>query len=328
MQAILNTATDAIITMDIHGIIQSVNPASERMFGYAAAEMVGQNVGLIMPSPYREDHDGYLRQYLQTGNKHIIGASRELYAQRKDGSIFPIHLTVSEIEERKLFTGMLRDVTEHKRLEREVVEAASKEQQRIGEDLHDSVAQELTALNLLAGDLTQSLRENRADGVDLARLVARGLQASQQALRSVMRGLLPVSVDSQGLMAALADLADRTRQRSKTSCTFDCPEPIHVADNLTATHLYLIAQEAVHNAIKHSLAGNVRIGLWSDGHLNLTVQDNGVGMPERLAESQGLGLRIMRNRAAIVGATLTILRAQPHGTLVQCVLPRSSNEAQ
>src|SRR5262249_3834127 len=85
MQAILNPATDAIITMDIHGTIQSVNPASARMFGYAVAEMVGQNVGLIMSSPYREEHDGYLRQYLQTGNKHIIGASRELYARRKDG---------------------------------------------------------------------------------------------------------------------------------------------------------------------------------------------------------------------------------------------------
>src|SRR5262249_1262432 len=126
MQAILTTAADAIITMDNRGIIQSANPASERMFGYAADEMVGHNVELIMPSPYREEHYGYLRRYLQTGEKRIIGAGRELLARRKDGSVFPIHLVVSETEERKLFTGILRDMTEYKRLERVVVAAASK----------------------------------------------------------------------------------------------------------------------------------------------------------------------------------------------------------
>ena len=163
MQAILTTAGDAIITMNIDGIIQSANPASERMFGYTAAEMIGHNVALLMPSPYREEHDGYLRRYLQTGEKRIIGAGRELLARRKDGSVFPIHLVVSETEERKLFTGILRDMTEYKRLEREVVEVASKAQKRIGQDLHDSVAQELTALNLLAKDLAETLRADPAN---------------------------------------------------------------------------------------------------------------------------------------------------------------------
>ena len=90
LEAILNTAVDAIITIDHDGIIQSVNPATERMFGYTAAEMIGQNVKMLMPSPYREEHnDRYMARYLQTGEKHIIGISREVEARRKDGSIFP-----------------------------------------------------------------------------------------------------------------------------------------------------------------------------------------------------------------------------------------------
>jgi PAS domain S-box-containing protein len=327
MQAILNTAADAILTMDIHGTIQSVNPAGERMFGYTAAEMIGHNVGLLMPSPYREEHDGYLAQYLQTGEKHIIGGSRELEARHKDGSIFPVHLVVSEIEDRKLFTGVLRDMTVYKRLEREVVEIASRQQQQIGQDLHDSVAQELTALNLLAGDLAETLGPDDAAGASkFIERIKQGLQRSQQALRAVLRGLLPVAVEGQGLMAALAELASRTQQQASVTCTFDCPEPVSLGDNLTATHLYLIAQEAVHNALKHSKPQHIWISLqWNPG-LVLRVQCDGMSIPARPLVTEGLGLRTMRNRAAIINAHLTIEPAEPTGTLVTCRLVRKNHE--
>ena len=186
-----------------------------------------------------------------------------------------------------------------------MVEIASLEQRRIGQDLHDSVGQELTALNMLAGDLAETLRTDPANASKLVERMVQGLQRSQQELRAVLRGLLPVAVDAEGLMAALADLADRTQQEGKVACTFDCPEPVSVADNLIATHLYLIAQEAVHNAVKHARPQNIRITLESDHVLVLRVQDDGIGMPAQPTENHGgLGLRIMRNRAAIIGATL------------------------
>jgi two-component system CheB/CheR fusion protein len=328
LRAILNTAADAIITTDQRGIIQSVNPAAEQMFGYTAAEMVGQNVSMLMPSPYREAHDGYMARYLETGEKHIIGMNRETEARRKDGLVFPVDLAVSEIEHLKLFTGIHRDLTQRKELEREVVEVASLEQRRIGQDLHDSVAQELTALNLLTRDLAETLRTDPARASQLVEQMTQGLQRSQQGFRAVLRGLLPVAVDSEGLMAALADLADRTQQDGKVTCVFACPRPVSVADNLTATHLYLIAQEAVYNAVKHAQAQMVRIALQADGGLVLSVQDDGIGMPPRPAAHRGLGLRIMSNRAAIIGATLTIEAAQPKGTVVRCVLARKNNEPQ
>jgi PAS domain S-box-containing protein len=326
MQAILNTAADAIITIDRMGIIQSVNAATERMFGYTAAELVGQNVNMLMPSPHYDAHDGYLARYRQTGQKHVIGTRREVDARRKDGRVFPTELAVSEIEHLGLFTGVHRDLTERKQLEREVVEAASLEQRRIGQDLHDTVAQELTALNLLAPDLAETVRTDPASASALVERMGQGLQRSRQALRTVLRGLLPVAVDGEGLMAALADLGDRTQRESKVTCTLDCPEPVAVEDNVVATHLYLIAQEAVHNAVKHGRPRDVRISLRSNQFLVLRVEDDGVGISAGSAAERGMGLRIMRNRAAILGAQLSIEPAWPTGTVVSCALLRRRHE--
>jgi signal transduction histidine kinase len=127
-------------------------------------------------------------------------------------------------------------------------------------------------------------------------------------------------------MAALADLADRTGREGRVDCAFDCPEPILLADNVVATQVYLIAQEAVRNAVKHGRPRSVRIALESNSHLVLRVRDDGVGMPARPTELQGLGLRIMRNRAAIIGAALTIGPGEPAGTVVTCVLARMWHE--
>jgi PAS domain S-box-containing protein len=326
LEAILDTVSDAIITIDRNGTIQSVNRATEQMFGYNAAELIGQNVRLLMPSPYREAHDGYIANYVRTGQKHIIGISREVEAQRKDGTIFPADLAVSEIEHLGLFTGIHRDLTERKRLEREVVEVASLEQRRIGENLHDSVAQELAALNLLVKDLADTVRNDPDGASQLLGRIGQGLQRCQQDLRAVLRGLLPVAIDRQGLMDALADLADRTRREGGVHCRFDSPQPVDVADNVTATHLFLIAQEAVHNALKHGKPRNITISLEANHHLTLRIECDGIGMPPEAEMTRGLGLRVMRNRAAIIGATLTIVPAEPRGTLVTCQLVRKIDE--
>ncbi|MBN9519701.1 PAS domain S-box protein [bacterium] len=322
LQVVLDTAADAIITIDHAGTILTVNRAVEAMFGYTVGELVGQNVRMLMPPPFSVEHDTYITRYLATGEARIIGTGREAIARRKDGSVFPIELAISEINHLRQFTGIVRDVTRRKELEREVVEIASLEQRRIGQDLHDTVGQELTALNILAGDLADAVRTDPDAAARLAGRVAGGLRRCQRELRVVIRGLLPVPVDAEGLMAALADLADRTRSDARVACTFDCPDPVAVADNLTATQLYLIAQEAVHNAVKHARPRAVRIALCADHGLVLRVEDDGAGLP---AGRSGLGLRIMHDRAAIIGARLTIGPASPAGTSVTCELPGGSH---
>ncbi len=118
-RAILKSAVDGIITCDEAGIIGSVNPAVEKMFGYATGELIGRNVKILMPSPYREEHDGHIARYCKTGEKRIIGIGREAVGQRRDGSVFPIDLAISEVYlgGSRSFVGVLRDVTERKQVE-------------------------------------------------------------------------------------------------------------------------------------------------------------------------------------------------------------------
>ncbi len=125
LAAILDTAVEAIITIDDKGICESINTAGERMFGYSAAEIIGNNVSMLMPSPYREEHGRYLSDYLETGEKKIIGVGREVVGKRKDGSEFPIHLSVSEVhlKERRIFTGIIQDISQRKAAQVRLVQA-------------------------------------------------------------------------------------------------------------------------------------------------------------------------------------------------------------
>ena len=119
MQAILRGAVDGIVTIDERGIIESVNPAAERIFGHPAETLVGSNVSMLMPSPDREQHDSHISRYVRTGEKHIIGVGREVVGVRDDGTVFPMELSVSEVNlgSRRVFTGIVRDITDRKQAE-------------------------------------------------------------------------------------------------------------------------------------------------------------------------------------------------------------------
>ena len=141
MHALLEAAVDGIISIDERGIIQTINPAAERMFGYPEDELVGQSIKLLMPSPYQEEHDGYIARYLATGEKRIIGIGREAFGRRKHGTTFPIDLSVAEAQvgSKRIFVGIVRDITERKRAEEKRLQLAtiveSSDDAIIGKDL-------------------------------------------------------------------------------------------------------------------------------------------------------------------------------------------------
>src|SRR3990172_1425556 len=122
MHSVVNHVIDGIITIDEHGAVQSFNPAAEKLFGYPRAEVIGRNVKLLMAEPYHSEHDGYLANYRETGHAKIIGIGREVLGRRKDGSTFLMELAVSEFRAgtRRFFTGIVRDITDRKQLEREL----------------------------------------------------------------------------------------------------------------------------------------------------------------------------------------------------------------
>ena len=153
LSAVLDTAVDGIVTIDGKEIVQSVNAAVERMFGYSAEELIGRNVSKLMPSPYREQHDAHIERYLCTGKARIIGIGREVEGRRKDGSVFPLDLAVSEVAfpGRRLFTGILRDISERLRIEEQA-------RMRLRETAHTSRLLELGEMTSgIAHEINQPL---------------------------------------------------------------------------------------------------------------------------------------------------------------------------
>lgn len=320
-RAILDTAVDAIITIDRSGNVESFNKAAERLFGFDAEEVVGRNVRLLMPEPYRGNHDAYLQNYMQTGVAKIIGIGREVIAQRKNGTTFPVDLAVSEVNlgDRRLFTGIIRDISERKRLEQEILEISDREKRQIGQDLHDSLGQLLTGIGFKSKSLQNKIIARQgAEAESAGQIADLVLQAISQA-RSLARGLQPVEPKPDGLMSALKELSLSVQDLFKVVCRFECPEPIQLNDPAAATHLYRIAQEACNNAIKHGRAQSITIEFArKGGRLVLSVLDNGSGFTQSPQASKGMGMQIMRYRAAMIGASISIQPGPSGGTIVVC----------
>ena len=135
LQAILDTTVDGIITINESRIVQSFNKAAEKIFGYPAGEVIGGNVNMLMPSPYREEHETYVENYLRTGNRKIIGIGREVMGRRNDGTTFPLYLAVSEVwvGNKRLFAGILRDITQIKQAEEGLKRANDELEERVKE---------------------------------------------------------------------------------------------------------------------------------------------------------------------------------------------------
>jgi len=325
MRAVLDATADAVITIDTAGKIVTFNQAAVQMFGYNAEEAIGQNVTILIPPGQRGRHADYLSRYLRTRDPRLIGMPRELDACRRDGSVFPIQLSVREVEELKLFVGCIRDLTLARSLEEEVLNIAVLEQRRIGQELHDGTQQELTGLGLLAQNLKEALsRQASTADAELAGRLASGISAANLHVRSLAHGLIPVPVDAGTLPVALRELATNTQEIYKVSCRLDCPEPVTVRDASTATHLYRIAQEAVSNAVKHAKADTIAIRLAPvGGDLVLEVRDNGVGMVAEKPTHGGVGLRLMEHRCTVIGGRFLIHSQEGGGTVIGCAFPQS-----
>jgi PAS domain S-box-containing protein len=325
IRAILDATADAVVTIDMLGRIATFNRAAERIFGYAANEVIGENVNVLIPPQERVGRYGYRATATRSYYSRLIGRSHEIAGRRKDGSIIPIQLSVNSVEGRDLFVGVARDMTEHKALQKEIIDVAMLEQRRIGQELHDGTQQELTGLGLLAASLADSLSRNNAVAASqVASRVARGIELCNQRVRSLARGMVPVPIDREGLMTALAELARQTTEIHGIPCGFECPAPVELDNDNESTHLYRIAQEALSNATRHARASAIWIRLEQvDGRLVLEVQDTGIGMQATPNSGKGVGLRLMEHRCAMIGGNFSIEPRQDGGTCIACSVLRT-----
>src|SRR6266498_2188623 len=195
MRAILETAVEGIITIDERGIVESINPAGCRIFGYSPEEIIGRNVSVLMPSPDREKHDGYISNYVRTGHAKIIGIGREVVGQRKDGTLFPMDLSIGEVwlGARRLFTGFVRDISERRELEQAVATAGEQERSRIARELHDGLGQQLGGLLFLMNGLHRDLRDANVPQAETAEQLGQELSTALTQARNLAHELYSVS---------------------------------------------------------------------------------------------------------------------------------------
>ncbi len=323
--AVLETAVNAIIIMGEDRRIRLVNTAAEKMFGYTRNEMVGQNVSMLMPQPYRDEHDHYVSRYLETNEPKIIGIGREVMARRKDGTTFPIDLSVGEAElaEGKLFTGIIRDLSERKRLERKLAEVSEEEKRRIGRDLHDDICQQLAGIGCLVKVLQQQ-RKDVGPAHESLDEIGRMVADVNAHVREMARGLVPVVLESEGLATALRELAASSSHLFGVSCRF-LGSDVDVNDQVARVHLYRIAQEAITNAVKHGQAESIRISLEEqDSTIVLLIHDDGTGIPDKPQKGHtGMGLLTMDHRAKMLNGEVRIESVARGGTTIRCAIPNS-----
>ncbi len=227
LAAVLQTAVDAIIIIDERGTIESVNPATEQMFGFTSDAMVGQNVKMLMPSPYRQEHDGYLNRHHETGERRIIGIGREVTGQRKGGGTFPIHLAVSEVNagERKLFAGIIRDISDLKAVESELKQLNATLDERVqkqAEQLHAAQAELLekekfATLGRISGGIAHEIR-NPLNAITtsayyLLNANAPSAEKTKEHLTRIERQVMMID----GAVTALSDLA-RLPEPNRVAC--------------------------------------------------------------------------------------------------------------
>jgi two-component system CheB/CheR fusion protein len=333
MAAVVGTAVDAIITIDENGLIESVNPATGRLFGYERGEMIGKNVNMLMPEPYRSEHDSYVGRYLSTGQARIIGIGREVVGMRKDGTTFPLDLSVSEFLAggRRMFTGIIHDASNRRRLEREILEASANEQRRVGHELHDGLCQQLTGAAFAAEILARRLKAEAPGALPAVRKLADEIDEAITQARTLARGLNPIEIHAGGLATALKDLAAKVSSTFDVDCRFGQDADVSVGDNAAETHLFRIAQEAISNAVRHGRATHVELRLeCRDGTICLSIADDGQGFPSAGtltrgdSKSEGIGLQTMAYRAKMINGMLAVRPGNPRGIIVTCSIPLKS----
>lgn len=211
-------------------------------------------------------------------------------------------------------------------LEREIIRISEREQQRIGQDLHDGLCQYLAAIGCAASSLRNDLRDRGAAEAGAASEIAELLKQGVTQTRNISRGLFPVQADEAGLEAALQELALSTTRLMNVQCEFESKQDVPIYDNTVATHLYRISQEALNNATRHGNATKVRISLSSENdRVILQIVDNGKGLPQPPADGEGMGLKIMDYRARLIGGALNISDRPEGGTVVTCTFKQTVN---
>lgn len=314
----IESMLEGVAVVNEQGVIEITNPAFDRLFGYNRGDLIGLDMGELTGGAFAQRGRSPLR-----GSNDSMAL--EFEAHRRDGSGFAAAGVLSrfEIAGRNHSLVVMQDVSERKHLERAILSAVNREQYRIGNDLHDGLGQELTGIALMlrgvAGRLMTEYPAILPEVEGITRLVSNAIENT----RALARGLSPVNLERGGLQDALEGLAMNAIELYGVQVVFSHRltgvKPLGAE---LANHLYRIAQEAVRNAVHHGKARTIRLHLTaSRTKVSLAITDDGAGLPEQAMDATGMGLKIMRYRARMLGGEVHFEPAQPTGTRVVCECP-------
>ncbi|HSM06732.1 MAG TPA: PAS domain S-box protein [Longimicrobiales bacterium] len=326
-RALFESAPDGIVVVDEEGRICRVNPEALRQFGYDEEELVGSSVDRLVPETGRDAHAGHRERYAAAPVRRPMGIGLELQARRKDGSTFPVEISLNRItlDGRPCTMAIVRDVTARRRLQdfsAGALRAAEEVRARIARDLHDDTAQQLAAhmVRLRLLERAES-EEERAEHLGLLR---DGLEATIDGVRRIARGLRPPELADAGLHAALQAHARRLRESHglEVQLSVEAPDRRLSADGLLA--VYRIIQEALTNVARHAATDRAVVSIHTNKDMiEVDVTDQGRGFrPSQLASgASGLGLMGMQERAVMVGGRLEVVSEPGGGTRVRLSVP-------
>jgi hypothetical protein len=321
LSAIVESSADAILAASLDGKILSWNTGAARIFGYEEAEVLGKSLSLLVPQ-YQLVEIPELLDRLRAGD---AVRQHETVLRTKSGAAVEIALSVSPLRDAQgtLYAASLiaRDITDRKKLEREVIEIGNRERVRLGQDLHDSLGQELTGISFKLKALEGRLAGTQdREAAELAEESRGLLKDAILHTRRLSRVLVPPVLQSEGLVGALGELAVYAESVYGCTAVFEQDPAMKPIDPGVSTQLYRIGQEAVTNACKHADLHRLQIALHQEGsEVTLKIADDGRGIAE--PGGNGLGLRIMRYRASMIGGHLEIYSEESGGTTVVCRVP-------
>jgi len=323
---LFENANDMVFTHDLSGRITSINKTGEQLLQRSRESVLTRNLVELVA----EDQRGAARVWLDQVVKGLDAPTAEWDFANAAGQRVKLEISSRIIEQngRKMeVEGIAREITERRLLEREILETSNREQRRIGHDLHDGVCQQLAAVAYLMDILGDQLREKGAPESAEAERIAKLVNEANGQARSVARGLFPVRLEEHGLVLALEELAASASSRYRITCRFVREATPARVDSEVELHLYYIVQEALLNSVNHGKATTVIVTLAADGRrLKLMVQDNGAGFEPSGKGRSGMGIRIMRYRAKVIGATLDLESRVNEGTKITCAFDPVSRE--
>ena len=300
------------------GAITDANPAAAAFYGYSRERLREMNITDLNALPQQAQR-ALRSRALREGRFFVVVPHRLANGQLRT---VEVHGSIIEVQGKPLLFSIIHDITERKLLEKAILEISEKERQRVGHDLHDSLGSKLSGAALMAKALAQQLAAKAMPEAALAEEVVACVNQSLRQTRDIAHDLAPAELAASSLIGALEDLADETRRLRGVSCRFEAAKGLPASDRFTSIHLFRIAQEAVHNAVRHGVARHITLRLTPrENQTCLEIADDGTGFEPNPRPSNGLGLRSMKYRAGVIGAQFTMECDPGAGTTVRCLVP-------